>query len=83
MITSILPYPKVRRMNVTDIARAYATRTIEADVAIRVIRMVSTEHLDMPTCKHGLHTPVLLNSAPICPLCIIDHGYCVPEEADQ
>jgi len=67
-------------MNVTDIARAYEARTIEADTAIRVIRMVSRgEDLAMPACKHGLHTPVLLGDIPICPICIVDHGYSTGE----
>lgn len=80
---SILTQSRVRRWGVTDIARAYAARVIEADVAARVIRMVSRADVTMPLCRHGLHTPVLLNDVPICPICIIDHGYAAPEEAEQ
>ena len=65
--------PPVR--SVAAITRAYASNVINADVATLWISQLYAPDEALPICKHGLYSGTLVNGAPACPLCLVDHGY--------
>jgi len=77
MTLRIIPRP--RTFSVLDVARAYAGRVIEAPAAARLIARLSKQDHTLPACKHGLHSGGRLNGAPVCPICMVDHGYAIPD----
>ena len=72
-----------RRFTVFDVARAYEQRTIEADMATLIIKLISRQDSGDYPCKHGIRSPLRLNGVPCCALCLIDHGYsCEPRQKE-
>lgn len=67
--------------DVLAITRAYAERVLTAEQAAGLlISIVPAKNAAFAPCKHGVRTAALLGAdcRPVCPLCLVDHGYAVP-----